>query len=317
MSREQFTLSLTPYPLNLCYHSPMLHNALALLKTIRPKQWAKNAFLFVAITFDRQLTNPPALARTLAGFALFCLLSSVVYIVNDLTDIDADRQHPRKRNRPLASGQLPVRVAVIAAAVILMAALPAAFLLSLNFGLLALVYLLLNMAYSKWLKHIPILDVLVLASFYVLRVGAGVELIHVRVFSPWLYVFTIFLALFLGVGKRRAELNLLAEAANSHRPVLEGYTLPLLDQLMAIVSSMIIMTYSLYTFSAENLPGNHMMMLTIPFVIYAVFRYLYLVQVQHSGGAPEEVLFSDRPLQITLFSFAVTVLMIFYIIHKP
>jgi 4-hydroxybenzoate polyprenyltransferase len=173
------------------------------------------------------------------------------------------------------------------------------------------------MAYSKWLKHIPILDVLVLATFYVMRVGAGVELIRVARFSPWLYSFTIFLALFLGVGKRRAELNLLADAANSHRPVLEGYTLPLLDQLMTIVSSMTIITYSLYTFSAENLPDNHMMMLTIPFVIYGIFRYLYLVQVEHSGGAPEEVLFSDRPLQITLFLCGLAVLVIFYLFHKP
>ena len=295
----------------------MLQIALALLKTMRPKQWAKNAFLFVAITFDRQLTNLPALVRILAGFALFCLISSVVYIVNDLIDIEADRQHPNKRDRPLPSGKLPVKVAIVGAAVILLTALPMAFLLSRNFGLIVLGYLLLNLAYSKWLKHIPILDVLVLASFYVLRVGAGVELIQVTRFSPWLYIFTIFLALFLGVGKRRAELNLLADAANSHRPVLQGYTLPLLDQLMNIVSSMTIITYSLYTFSAENLPDDHVMMLTIPFVIYGIFRYLYLVQVEHSGGAPEEVLFSDRPLQITLFLCAVTVFMIFYLFHKP
>jgi 4-hydroxybenzoate polyprenyltransferase len=295
----------------------MLQIALALLKTMRPKQWAKNAFLFVAITFDRQLGNLPALLRTLAGFALFCLLSSVVYIVNDLVDIEADRQHPKKRNRPLPSGKLSVSVAIVAAVVILLVALPLVFLLSRNFGLLVLGYLLLNMAYSKWLKHIPILDVLVLATFYVMRVGAGVELIRVARFSPWLYSFTIFLALFLGVGKRRAELNLLADAANSHRPVLEGYTLPLLDQLMTIVSSMTIMTYSLYTFSAENLPDNHVMMLTIPFVIYGIFRYLYLVQVEHSGGAPEEVLFSDHPLQITLFLCGLAVLFIFYLFHKP
>jgi len=295
----------------------MVPIALALLKTMRPKQWAKNGFLFVAITFDRQLNNLPALARTLAGFALFCLVSSAVYIVNDLVDIEADRQHPKKRNRPLPSGKLPAKVAITAAGIILLTALPTAFLLSRNFGLLVLGYLLLNLAYSKWLKHIPILDVLVLASFYVLRVGAGVEVIQVSRFSPWLYIFTIFLALFLGVGKRRAELNLLADAANSHRPVLQGYTLPLLDQLMTIVSSMTIITYSLYTFSAENLPDNHVMMLTIPFVIYGIFRYLYLVQVEHSGGAPEEVLFSDRPLQITLFLCAITVFLIFYIFHKP
>jgi 4-hydroxybenzoate polyprenyltransferase len=295
----------------------MLQIALALLKTMRPKQWAKNGFLFVAITFDRQLTHIPALARTLAGFALFCLLSSTVYIVNDLIDIDADRQHPQKRNRPLPSGQLPVSVAMTAAVIILLIALPTAFLLSWSFGLITVGFLLLNLAYSKWLKHIPILDVLVLASFYVLRVGAGVEVIVVTTFSPWLYVFTIFLALFLGVGKRRAELNLLAEAANFHRPVLGGYTLPLLDQLMTIVSSMTIITYSLYTFSAANLPDNHTMMLTIPFVIYGIFRYLYLVQVKHSGGAPEEVLFSDRPLQITLLLCGLTVLMVFYVFHRP
>jgi 4-hydroxybenzoate polyprenyltransferase len=296
----------------------MLQTTLALLKTMRPKQWAKNFFLFVAITFDRQLIPPgSALARTLAGFALFCLLSSVVYIVNDLVDIEADRQHPKKRNRPLPSGQLPIPVAITAAVVILVIVLPLAFLLSRGFGLITLGYLLLNLAYSKWFKHITILDVLVLASFYVLRVGAGVELIHVARFSPWLYLFTICLALFLGVGKRRAELNLLAEAANSHRPVLQGYTLPLLDQLMTIVSSMTIFTYSLYTFSAENLPGGHVMMLTIPFVIYGIFRYLYLVQVEHSGGAPEEVLFSDRPLQIALLLCALTVLVIFYLIPKP
>jgi 4-hydroxybenzoate polyprenyltransferase len=295
----------------------MLQIALALIKTMRPKQWAKNGFLFVAITFDRQLFPPDAaLERTVVGFALFCLLSSVVYIVNDLVDIEADRMHPRKRNRPLPSGKLPVRVAIVAAVVILVAALPICFVLSIYFGLLATTYLLLNMAYSKWLKHIPILDVLVLASFYVLRVGAGVELIHVSRFSPWLYIFTIFLALFLGVGKRRAELNLLADAANSHRPVLEGYTLPLLDQLITIVSSLTIITYSLYTFSADNLPGGHVMMLTIPFLIYGIFRYLYLVQVKHSGGAPEEVLFSDRPLQVTIFSFGLALLVIFYLFNK-
>lgn len=296
----------------------MFSVALALLKTMRPRHWVKNAFLFVAITFDRQLFPPgTALERTVAGFVLFCLLSSVVYIVNDLADIEADRLHPKKRNRPLPAGILPVRVAVVAAVVFVLVAIPISFLLSIYFGLLALVYLLLNMAYSKWLKHIPILDVLVLASFYVLRVGAGVELIHVARFSPWLYIFTIFLALFLGVGKRRAELNLLADAANSHRPVLEGYSLPLLDQLITIVTSLTIITYSLYTFSADNLPGNNSMMLTIPFLIYGIFRYLYLVQVKHSGGAPEEVLFSDRPLQVTLVLFGLTVFVIFYIIHRP
>jgi 4-hydroxybenzoate polyprenyltransferase len=167
------------------------------------------------------------------------------------------------------------------------------------------------MAYSKWLKHIPILDVMVLASFYVLRVVAGVLLIIVARFSPWLYVFTTFMALYLGIGKRRAELALLAESANSHRKVLEGYTIPLLDQLTIIARQRILATvYILFKIT----PANHTMMLTIPFVIFGVFRYLYLVQVEQCGGAPEEVLFTDRALQVCIVLWGLVVLIVFYAI---
>ena len=249
-----------------------------LLKTMRPKQWAKNGLLFIALIFDGQLLNLPAFTRALAGFALFCLLSSLVYIINDLADLKADQNHPKKRLRPLPSGQLSLGVARLAAVLLFFIIFGLAFWLSWQFALVALCYMLLNLAYSKWLKHIPLLDVMVLASFYVLRVGAGVVVIHVARFSPWLYVFTTFLALFLGIGKRRAELSLLADEANSHRKVLEGYTLHLLDQFTTIVSSGAIITYSLYTFWAPNVPENHTMMLTIPFLIYGIFRYLYLVQ---------------------------------------
>ncbi len=186
-------------------------------------------------------------------------------------------------------------------------------LLSFEFALIGLAYLVLNLAYSAWLKHAPILDVMILASFYVLRVAAGVSLIHVHRFSPWLYVFTTFLALYLGIGKRRAELSLLADEANTHRKSLGEYTLPLLDQLILIVSSSSIITYSLYTFSAPNLPANDVMMLTIPFVIYGIFRYLYLLQVKHYGGEPEEVLLTDRPLQVAILLWMLSVLAIFYI----
>jgi 4-hydroxybenzoate polyprenyltransferase len=284
---------------------------------MRPRQWPKNGFLFAGLIFDGQLTNLPALARVLAGFVLFCLLSSLVYIINDIADVEADRQHPTKRLRPIASGKLPVPAALAAAVAIFILTGPLAFLLSPAFGVTGVAYLAINLAYSFKLKHVAILDVMILASLYVLRVGAGVELIVVRTFSPWLYVFTTFLALFLGIGKRRAELNLLADGANAARPVLEGYSLPLLDQLLSIVSSMTIITYSLYTFSAENLPANHAMMLTIPFVIFGIFRYLYLIQVEHSGGAPEEVLFSDRPLQVALILFSLAILTIFYVLLKP
>ena len=287
---------------------------LALLKTMRPRQWTKNFFVFAALVFDAQLTNSPAVLITLAGFLIFCLLSSVVYILNDVADREADRQHPKKRLRPIASGVLPVRAAVAAALILLVLVVPLSFLLTLNFALIAMLYLVVNLAYSTRLKHEPILDVLVLASLYVMRVGAGVALIDVARFSPWLYVSTIFLALYLGIGKRRAELNLLAAEANAHRRVLEGYSMPLLDQLITIVSSIAIMTYSIYTFSAENLPTNHTMMLTIPFVIYGIFRYLYLLQVKHSGDAPEEVLLTDRPLQLTLVLWGLAIFLFIYIL---
>ena len=286
---------------------------LPLLKTMRPRQWVKNGLLFVPLIFDEQLTNWPALGRVAAGFILFCLLSSVIYIINDLVDVNADRIHPQKRERPIPSGALKISIARAASVVIaLLVFIPSAF-LSRTFALLCLAYLVLNFIYSAWLKHAPILDVMILASFYVIRVAAGASLIVVHRFSPWLYVFTIFLALYLGIGKRRAELNLLADEANDHRKSLSGYTLPLLDQLIMIVSSSAILTYSLYTFSAPNLPSNHSMMLTIPFVIYGIFRYLYLVQVKHSGGEPEEVLFTDRPLQIAIVLWGLSILVIFYL----
>lgn len=283
-----------------------------LIKTMRPRQWVKNGLLFIPLIFDKQLENWPALARVALGFFLFCLLASLVYIINDIMDMEADRNHPQKRLRPIPSGALKVSTARIAAIVLLFIVFIPAIWLSPRFALVGLTYLLLNLAYSRWLKHTPILDVMTLASFYLLRVAAGVVLITVNRFSPWLYVFATFLALFLGIGKRRAELNLLAEAANTHRKALEGYTLPLLDQLILIVCSSSIITYSLYTFSAPNLPTNHLMMLTIPFVIFGIFRYLYLIQVEHSGGEPEEVLFTDRPLQLSILLWGLSILAIFY-----
>jgi 4-hydroxybenzoate polyprenyltransferase len=285
---------------------------LALLKNMRPKQWAKNVLIFAGLVFDRQLTVLPALHSTLIGFGLFCLLTSSIYLINDLIDLQADRKHPKKKHRPLASGALPVWLAQLAAAVFLATALIGGYTLSPVFALLCLLYIVLNLSYSFWLKHIPIIDVMVLAGFYVLRVAAGVALIEVQRFSPWLYVFTTFLALFLGIGKRRAEF--IASAKNGHtRRVLEGYTAPFLDQLLYIVLCLAILTYSLYTFSAPNLPENHAMMLTIPFVIYGFFRYLYLVQVRNSGEAPEDILFSDRPIQADLLLWGASILLIFYL----
>jgi 4-hydroxybenzoate polyprenyltransferase len=284
----------------------------ALFKAMRPRQWSKNAVVFAALVFDRKLTNPEAFLNTLAGFAIFCLLSGVVYIINDIADIQADRQHPEKRLRPIASGRLPLPVARFAAIIIILVILPVSYLLSPLFAAVALGYLLINLAYSKWIKHVPLLDVFSIALGFVLRVAAGVTLIQVERFSPWLYVITTLGSLYLGFGKRRAELSVFAATANSHRRSLDGYTLPLLDQLINIVSATTIIAYSLYTFSAPNLPENHAMMLTIPFAIYGIFRYLYLIQTDCTG-APEEVLLTDRPLQVTILLWGLAVLFIFYV----
>lgn len=280
---------------------------------MRPRQWPKNIFLFAALVFDKQLFIPDSLLRTLAGFALFCLISSSVYIFNDLSDVAADRKHPEKKRRPIASGELPVPVAWVAGVILLAVTLFLGYRLAPAFAAVLGAYVLLNLAYSRWLKHIPILDVLILAAGFVLRVHAGVTLIEVQRFSPWMYVVMTLLALFLGFGKRRAELMQLSGGAGSHRKVLDGYTLPVLDEYIQVVSSTTIVAYSLYTFSAPNLPGNHAMMLTIPFVLYAIFRYLHLIHVEQAGGAPEEILLSDRALQIALVLWALAVLAVFYL----
>ena len=227
--------------------------------------------------------------------------------------MEADRQHPAKRSRPIAAGTLPIPAAWTAAVIILLIVLPAAYLLSPVFAIVCATYLLFNLGYSKWLKHIVLLDIIILASFYVMRVAAGVVIIEVERFSPWLYIFTTFLALLIGIGKRRAELSDLAGAARTRRRVLEGYTLNFLDNLITLASGITIITYSFYTFSAPNLPDNHAMMLTIPFMIYSVFRYQYLIQVQETGDAPEEIALSDRPLQAAVVLYGMTVLLIFYI----
>jgi len=285
----------------------------ALLKTMRPRQWTKNGFVFFALIFDKQLFQLEAFLRTLGGFALFCLISSVVYIINDIADIEADRRHPEKKKRPLPSGKLPIKVAWAAAIGLTVVVLPLGWLLSPAFAGVLAGYLVLNLAYSKWLKHVPIVDVLVIAAGFVLRVHSGVTLIEVERFSPWLYVVTTLGSLYLGFGKRRAELSLLDRGAGSHRRVLDGYTIPLLDQYVTIVSAATILAYSLYTFSAPNLPENHSMMLTIPFVVYIIFRYLYLIQVTHEAGSPEEVLLKDAPIQIAITLLGLAVLAVFYL----
>ena len=286
---------------------------ISLLKTMRPRQWIKNSIVFFALIFDKQLFHIDALSRTLAGVALFSLVASTVYIFNDIADIDADRQHPKKKTRPLPSGKLPINVARIAAILILIFAISVAYILAPAFAGVLAFYFVMMVAYTKWLKHVPILDVMIIAAGFVLRVHAGITLIEVQRFSPWLYVITTLGALYLGFGKRLAELKLLTDGAGSHRKVLDGYTIPLLDQFITIVSGTTIVAYSLYTFTAPNLPENHSMMLTIPFVIYAIFRYLQLVETSDITGSPEEVVLTDRPLQIAILLWGLIVMGVFYL----
>ncbi len=285
----------------------------ALLATMRPKQWSKNAFVFVPLVFDRKLFDPTSVVRTLIAFVLLCAMSSAVYLMNDLADMATDRLHPVKRNRPLASGRLNPMVARVAFFVLALSSLAAGYALSPALAAVLLVYLALQLAYTFRLKHMVILDILAVAGGFVLRIAAGVAVISVERFSPWLYVFGGFLALFLVVGKRRHELVLLGEGAGDHRAILSEYNLDLIDRMQGIVVTSSLIAYSTYTFLAEGLPDNHAMMLTIPFVLYGFFRYLYLVYMRGEGGEPEEILLHDRPLQVALALWAITVAAVLYL----
>jgi 4-hydroxybenzoate polyprenyltransferase len=281
---------------------------------MRPRQWPKNVFLLAGLVFDGQLTNPRALSITLLGFVLFCLVSSLVYIINDLTDIETDRLHPTKQKRPLASGQLSKKTAVITVVVLFIIIFPISFILDIYFGIIISSYFLLMLAYSLWLKRIPIIDVMVIAAGFVLRVAAGVVIITTNQFSPWLFVATTFLALFIAIGKRRSEIDTLESVADAHRQVLKGYSLDMLDQMLTIILATTMMTYCLYTFASPITPGNHVMMLTIPFVIYGLLRYLYLIRMEHIGGAPEEIILTDLPMQLAIGLWGLAVIIILYIL---
>lgn len=287
---------------------------IGLVKSMRPRQWPKNAFVFVALLFDRKLFDPASVLAVLGAFVLLCLMSSAVYLMNDLADIESDRQHPTKKNRPLPSGQLAPSVAAVASFLLAAISLVAGYFLSFELAVILLLYLISQIAYTFKIKHIVLLDVLTIALGFILRIAAGVAVIDVERFSPWLYVFGGFLALFMALGKRRAELTLLGGEASNHRAILDDYSLDLIDRLQGIVTTSAVVAYSLYTFLAEGLPENHAMMLTIPFVLYAIFRYLYLIHVRGEGGAPEEILLRDRPLQITLLLYGIMVIIALYLI---
>jgi 4-hydroxybenzoate polyprenyltransferase len=287
--------------------------ALAVVRSLRPRQWPKNLLVFAGLVFTYNLLNPGMLSRVILAFIAFCLLSSAGYLWNDLRDAPADRLHPIKRRRPIASGLVPPALAASMALVLGAAGLGLSWTLGSAFLMVAATYMLLTVSYSIWLKHLVLIDVFGIAAGFVLRAVGGAVVIGVPV-SPWLYVCTVLVSLFLGLGKRRNELELLEAGAAGHRKNLEEYSLELVDQLILIVASVTIMAYSLYTFSAENLPRDHSMMLTIPLVLYGLFRYLYLVRVRRQGGAPEDLLLTDPGLLATAIAWVAVSVVVLYVI---
>jgi 4-hydroxybenzoate polyprenyltransferase len=280
--------------------------------SLRPEQWTKNIIVFAALIFGQRLFDPAAVGRSLAAFLVFCALSGVVYLVNDVSDREADRLHPLKRHRPIAAGQVSVALALGAAAGIAVAAVSAAFWLRPAFGWIAAAYLALFVGYSRALKHVVIVDVLTIAIGFVLRAAAGAAVIAVPM-SQWLLVCTILGALFLGLCKRRHELTLLADSATGHRPILEEYNPYLLDQMIGVVTASTLVAYIIYCTSPETTEkfGTTHLVLTTPFPIYGIFRYLYLVH-QKGVGSPSEVLLTDRPLLASIMLWGLAVIAIIY-----
>lgn len=284
----------------------------ALVRSMRPEQWTKNLIVFAALIFGHRLFDPAAVGLSLAAFLIFCALSSVGYILNDVVDRDLDRLHPFKKQRPIASGALSPRTAVMAASIIGVVALVAAALLRAEFAVVAATYVLLFSAYSRVLKHVVILDVLTIAIGFVLRAAGGAVVIPVPM-SQWLLVCTILLALFLGLSKRRHELTLLASSATEHRPILEEYSPYLLDQMIGVVTASTLMAYIIYCTSPETIEkfGTTRLVLTTPFPIYGIFRYLYLVH-QRGAGTPSDVLLTDKPLLACIVLWGLAVIAIIY-----
>ena len=284
----------------------------AALVSLRPRQWVKNLFVFAAVLFSQNLFTP-LVGLALLAFGIFCGLSGAIYLVNDVADMEKDRLHPAKRRRPIASGALPRRVAGARAALLLAASLGAAFVLSWRFGLVALGYGVLLVAYSLWLKSVVIVDVLTVATGFVLRAIAGAAAVDVDI-SGWLIICTILIALFLALGKRRHEYLSLKGAAAAHRPILSEYSEGFLDQMIAVVTASSVTAYALYTMSPETVAKFHtrLLPLTLPFVLYGIFRYLYLLYHRELGGNPSDLLLSDRALLVNTLLWMAVLVMIIY-----
>ena len=276
-----------------------MHTARALFITMRPRQWTKNLIVFAPLIFASRVGFTASDLRSLAAFAVFCLISGAGYVANDLADLEQDRLHDTKRRRPLAAGELSPHTARVALIMLVVLALAGSFALGARFGVVALGYLTLQTLYNFWLKHEVLLDVMSIAAGFVLRAYAGAVVIGVEG-SPWLYYCAALLALFLGLAKRRHELTLLEDEACNHRPSLQHYSAPLIDAMLSAITAATIVTYALYTFFSATGQQNQYLMLTVPFVVYGLFRYLYLVHQKNLGGSPEEILLTDRPLIINI-----------------
>lgn len=286
---------------------------MSVLHSLRPEQWTKNLLVFAALLFARRLFDPAAVLQALAAFAIFCGLSGAVYLLNDVSDRESDRQHPVKRHRPIAAGHVSAPTAVAWALVLIALGLALAFWLQTGFGITAAAYLVLQAAYTRVLKHVVILDVMAIAFGFVLRAVAGGLIIGVPI-SDWLVICTILLALFLGLSKRRHELTLLAAGAAGHRRILEEYDPYLLDQMIAVVAAATLVAYIIYCLSPETTArfGTHWLVLTVPFPIYGLFRYLYIVHRKDGGGNPSEMLLTDRPLLSCVGLWGLTVVAVIY-----
>lgn len=285
-----------------------------LIESMRPKQWSKNLLLFVGIIFSQNILQIPLLLRSLAAFGLFCIISGSIYLLNDLADIESDRAHPLKSQRPLASGRLKIWFAAVVLTILISTSIPLSFVLDFQFGIVVLAYFLLILAYSLFLKHVVILDVMIVTLGIVLRAIAGAVVIHVKI-SSWLLVCATFLALFLTLSKRRHELVLLGDTSGTHRKSLIEYNPYLLDQMIAVVTASAVISYALYTTSYETISkfGTRNLIFTLPFVIYGIFRYLYLVHQKNMGGSPELIFIQDRSMIINIILYCVVVILVLYL----
>ncbi len=285
-----------------------------ILKSMRPQQWIKNCFIFAALIFSQNFLDFSLILKTVLAFIVFCLLSGSMYILNDLKDLEEDRHHPLKSRRPLASGRLKKSTAILSFLVFSVLGLLLAATLNLYFLIIACVFFVIQVGYSFTLKHVVILDVFIIAASFLIRVVAGGLAIEVYI-SYWLLICTTLLALFLALSKRRHELVLLEENAINHRSILSEYNPYLLDQMIAVVTASIVVAYCLYTVSAETVTkfGTTKLLYTVPFVLYGIFRYLYLVHQKSEGGSPEVLIIQDKPLLIDIFLWIVSVGIILYL----